>query len=265
MDLREMNIGDQPGQAASALRHPWEQSRANFFRRQLAPHLRPGGRVLDVGAGDGYLASSLVAAVRPGGEVVCFDTGYSDQQLTEFPRAMPSELSFTRLRPGAPFDVVLMLDVLEHVPDDQAFLADIVGGLLAPGGVLLISVPAYRSLFTRHDLGLGHHRRYRLADLRRLVRDAGIEIATGGGLFHSLLPIRVAQKLGEVVRGEWTRPAPDAVPDRADTGLTHWNGKRWLNQATLRMLSLDNWVSATCARAGLGLPGLSAWVLGTKT
>jgi SAM-dependent methyltransferase len=196
--------------------------------------------------------------------VVCFDTGYSDEHLARFSVAAPAGLSFTRDRPESCFDIVLLLDVLEHVPNDRAFLASIVGGLLAPGGVLLASVPAYPSLFARHDVDLGHHRRYRPDDLLLLLRNAGLDVATTAGLFHSLLSVRVAQKLSEIIRGVWTRPAPDMVPKHADTGLSAWNGSRWLTGAVLGMLYLDNWLSTVCARRCIVLPGLSVWALAKK-
>ncbi|HEY5283664.1 MAG TPA: methyltransferase domain-containing protein [Polyangia bacterium] len=261
MDLREMvgHPSDRP-----RARHPWEQSRARFFRRQLAPYLHPGLRVLDIGAGDGYLAASFLPHLRPGGEVVCFDTGYSDEHLARFSGAAPAGLSFTRDRPASRFDGVLLLDVLEHVPDDRAFLASIVGDLLAPGGLLLANVPAYPSLFTRHDVDLGHHRRYRPGELRMLLRDAGLEIMTTAGLFHSLLPVRVAQKSSELLRGVWTRPALDMVPKHADTALSAWRSGRWLTRAVVGMLDVDNWLSAVCARRRITLPALSAWVLAKK-
>jgi len=251
-----------PGQSGE--RHPWEQSRARFFRGQLEPYLRPGLRVLDIGAGDGFLAASLLPSLHPGGAVVCFDTEYTDQHLERFARTAPAGLSFTRQRPAATFDVVLLLDVLEHVADDRGFLASIVDSLLAPGGVLLASVPAYHSLFTRHDVKLGHYRRYRPDDLLRLLRDAGLDVTTAAGLFHSLLPVRIAQKLGELLRGVRTRPAVDLVPEHTDTALSAWKGSRWLSDRILGMLSLDNWLSAACARRRLLLPGLSVWALAKK-
>lgn len=265
MDLREMTETPAGENRVSASpRHPWEESRARFFRGQLGPHLRGGMRVLDVGAGDGYLAASLLPSVQPGGGVVCFDTHYSDLLLARFSASAPAGLRFTRDRPDSGFEVVLMLDVLEHVPDDRAFLEDIVGNLLAPGGVLLASVPAYQTLFTRHDVVLGHHRRYRLRELRRLVESAGLQVETSAGLFHSLLPVRAAQKLGELVRGVRTRPAPDSVPDHADTQLTAWNGSPWIGRTILAALRLDNRMSAAGARMGITLPGLSVWVLARK-
>jgi SAM-dependent methyltransferase len=261
MDLREManHPPDESGE-----RHPWEQSRARFFRRQLEPYLRPGLRVLDIGAGDGFLAASFLPSLHPDGEVVCFDTGYTDAHLERFSRTTSAGLRFTRERPTGTFDIVLMLDVIEHVADDHGFLANIVDGLLAPGGMLLASVPAYHALFTRHDVKLGHHRRYRPSDLLSLLRDSGLDITTAAGLFHSLLPVRIAQKLGELLRGQWTRPAVDQVPEHTDTALSAWKGSRWLTSGISGMLSLDNWLSAVCARRRLLLPGLSVWALAKK-
>ncbi len=53
-----------------------------------------------------------------------------------------------------------MLDVIEHVEDDVGFVRDVVDGSLAPGGWVLVSVPAYQSLFSSHDRALKHFRRY---------------------------------------------------------------------------------------------------------
>lgn len=266
MDLREMPVAcaDRSGKDAEA-RHPWEQSRARFFRGQLARCLRPGARVLDIGAGDGYLVSSLLPAVKPSGSIVCVDTGYSDDHLTRFSAAAPPEICFTREVPDTSFDVVLLLDVLEHVPDDRAFLAGIVRDVLAPGGVLLASVPAHPFLFTRHDVSLGHYRRYRLGELTARVRETGLAVEASGGLFHSLLPVRIAQKMGEIIRGVKSRPALEAVSAHADTGLTAGAGSHWLSKVTLTFLALDNQLSNALARSGLSLPGLSVWARARKT
>jgi SAM-dependent methyltransferase len=64
-------------------------------------------------------------------------------------------------------DGVVLMDVLEHIDADGAFLQDIVAAL-KPRGVVLITVPAHRFLWTRHDEVLGHVRRYSARELRRL-------------------------------------------------------------------------------------------------
>jgi SAM-dependent methyltransferase len=65
-------------------------------------------------------------------------------------------------------DVVVMHDVLEHLPDD-APAVDRLHDLLRPGGVLILSVPAMPSLFGYHDEQLGHYRRYTKTRLRAVI------------------------------------------------------------------------------------------------
>ena len=70
------------------------------------------------------------------------------------------------------FDAVVCVDVLEHLDDDRAALADIYR-VLKPGGRLLATVPAFQWLWSRRDVQLHHKRRYTLAELRERVAAAG--------------------------------------------------------------------------------------------
>jgi SAM-dependent methyltransferase len=259
MDLRECC-------ATAGARHPWEVSRACFFRDRLVAQgiLRPGTRVVDVGAGDGYLASVLVPVVRPGGAVLCYDAHYRPDLLEELRTEAEPELTFTSQRPDRGFDLVLLLDVLEHVADDRDFLAGVVRDLVRPGGALLAGVPAWPEFFTRHDQTLGHHRRYRPARLQQLLRQCDLTVVDQGGLFHSLLAVRGAEKLGELMRSVHSQPNPESAPSIADTAVAHWRGHPWLTQAALKGLALDSAVGQMCARAGVVLPGLSTWAIARK-
>jgi SAM-dependent methyltransferase len=67
------------------------------------------------------------------------------------------------------------LDVLEHIPDDVAAVREI-ARVLAPGGMLYVTVPAYRSLWSAHDVALMHQRRYVASEIQHLVTDAGLEM-----------------------------------------------------------------------------------------
>lgn len=60
---------------------------------------------------------------------------------------------------GPPIDAVLLLDLLEHVTDDHELLSRLVN-LVKPGGHVLVTVPADATLWSRHDVSLGHYRRY---------------------------------------------------------------------------------------------------------
>jgi SAM-dependent methyltransferase len=257
MDLHE--LPEHPFQ-----RHPWEVARARFFRSVLASRGALGGtrRVLDVGAGDGYLAHQLLADLSAGSEVVCLDPHYSDAQLAGL-RQAPG-VSFTRQQPDGLFDVILLLDVIEHVEDDRDLLARSAASL-ASGGCILISVPAWGSLYTKHDLFLGHHRRYRPRQLRDVVRAAGLRVEAGGGLFHSLLAVRAAEKLLELGRGVRSRPEPAAFGGGDEAGVGQWKGGAAMTRAIGAMLAIDNQASAALARLRLPLPGLSTWALCRKS
>jgi SAM-dependent methyltransferase len=238
-------------------RHPWEVARARFFRRVLADAgaLAAPRAVLDVGAGDGYLARGLLDALPTGSEVVCLDPHYTDEDLRRSAAEPRAGLSFVREAPARRFDVVLLLDVIEHVPDDRAFLGGFVAASLAPGGLVLVSVPAWQPLFSAHDTALKHYRRYSPAACRALLDDGGLATVRGGGLFHALIAPRLltvaAEKLQRLVRR--------APPPPANLGA--WRGGAVVSGAVERALAVDNALSHALARRGVSLPGLSVWAL----
>ena len=96
---------------------------------------------------------------------------------------------------SATFDVILLVDVLEHVADEARALGE-VSRLLAPGGYAVFSVPAYQFLFGQHDRSFGHLRRYTRPRLVELLGNAGLPVQRATyiqPLF--LLPLWVKRKL----------------------------------------------------------------------
>lgn len=244
-------------------RHPWELARARFFCDVVRCGVPSARRVLDVGSGDGFLARELVGKLGAESRVVCYDIHYDDAFLANPPGPEESAVTFTASRPAATFDLLLTLDVAEHVPDDRSFLLDLVERNLARGGHLLISVPAFMGLFTRHDIRLRHYRRYTPRSLRSLVLAAGLSPVRSGGLFHSLLLSRGAQKLAEISRG--IRSAPDL--DMAMVGgsdATAWTAGRATTAIATCTLRVDTALSRSASRLGIRLPGLSTWMLARK-
>jgi SAM-dependent methyltransferase len=75
------------------------------------------------------------------------------------------------------FDLTLALDVIEHVPDDLQTLRELFR-TLRPGGLLLVTVPALRMLWSTHDVSHGHYRRYTSGELRSRFETAGFEVVT---------------------------------------------------------------------------------------
>ncbi len=160
------------------------------------------------------------AAGRPSAQaarLVCWDVHYGDAELaTAAPDTAGIELTATRPRAGS--RASLMLDVIEHVEDDVAFVTEVVRASLADTGWVLVSVPAYQSLFSDHDRALKHFRRYSPAALRRTLESAGLNVMARGGLFHALLPVR-----GRAGPARAHRPPP-GVPKQASGDGTAPNG-----------------------------------------
>jgi SAM-dependent methyltransferase len=172
-------------------------------RRQLAVDVvarelagRHDAKLLDVGCGTGSnLAAFADLASVTGVDMsvdalgFCRRRGLESVALSEIER-----LPF----PDGHFDVISAMDVLEHVDDDLAALAEI-RRVLKPGGLLLATVPAYGFLWSEHDEALKHRRRYTAHELRNklTIRDLRVErtscfITT---LFFPILAMRVHQGL----------------------------------------------------------------------
>ena len=89
------------------------------------------------------------------------------------------------------YDLIVMLDVLEHIDDTELFL-DKINGILADSGSLIISVPAYQKLFSKHDIEMHHFRRYSMNLLKTHLQNSFKIIKTCR--YNSLLlPLRVVQ------------------------------------------------------------------------
>lgn len=236
MDLREQGDG--------TTRHPWEIARAGFFCDLVADlPLQQGASVLDVGAGDGWLSVQLAEQVPTVGPITCWDINYDDAVLDRADG--PARV---REPPAGRFDVVLLLDVLEHVADDLGFLRDDVLPRLAPDGWLVVSVPVHPALYTAHDAMLRHERRYRVREIRSLLRRSGTVIEEGS-LFTSLLPLRAAEKALESVR------------HKEPTGIGHWTGGPALTRLLAGILRADAAANRWLTRTPAWAPGLSYWAI----
>jgi SAM-dependent methyltransferase len=240
VDLRERTANDR--------RHPWELARARFFRRLIGQHVALAGvtRVLDVGAGDGWFAHELSADLPATAQIVCWDANYRSEDLATPPG---EQVTRTAQVPGGLFDLVLVLDVLEHVLDDEAFLGDAVLPRLAPSALVVVSVPAHPRLYSDHDRMLEHHRRYRPSELYELL-GRHLDVVARGSLFTTLLAPRVAVVLLE--RAGW---------HRATDGVGDWSAGPALTSAVTAVLDADAALGRRLADRGVRLPGLSTWAV----
>jgi SAM-dependent methyltransferase len=242
-----MDLSEASGRTLAGSRHPWETARARHFIDHIVPLLPlTGARILDVGAGDAFVARMLLERV-PSAHVVAWDNSYTDDDVCSL--AGIARLEATRSEPRAPeggFDVVTLLDVLEHVLDDAAFLRRVVK-LAKPGGAIVVSVPAWPSLLGLHDMKLRHLRRYTPEQARAVVEREGLRIEKCGGLFHSLLPVRAVTTRLEGKIG------------LSFAGVSEWEGSPLVTTAVSAALRADTLLSRAFAKIRVDAPGLSWW------
>lgn len=213
-------------------RHWWYRGRRRVMRAVLdGAALPPGARLLDAGSGSGRTLDELAAygtvagiELNALGVEAAHARGHLDVQ-----EAAVEDIP----HPDASFDLVTCLDVIEHTPDDVRSLGEL-RRVTRPGGALLVTVPAYPRLWSRHDEVNSHYRRYTRRSLRDAAEAAGwrVERMTGFNAAY-LLPaaaIRLARRgSGNGARPEagsselsLTPPALDALlelPLRAEAAL----------------------------------------------
>jgi SAM-dependent methyltransferase len=139
--------------------------------------------VLDVGAGSGFFSKSLLCAGFCQ-RATCVDTAYTIDR-TEL--HCGKEIVFLRHTDVVTQDLILMMDVIEHVDDDVAFIRAYTDRMPRHAWVL-VTVPAFQFLWSGHDVFLEHRRRYTLASLHRTIDGAGLEAIRSRYFFSALLP-----------------------------------------------------------------------------
>lgn len=239
---------------SAGIRHPWEQARARALGRALRAQGLAAGpplAVLDVGCGDAYTArQALTLADCPVERLVGVDEALTQVEVEALRERHPGlrlELDWAAVA-GERFDLLLLLDVVEHVREDRDFLARLVGEHLIEGGAALITVPAWDALFSAHDRFLGHFRRYDAQTLAALARSTGLAVQAQGYFFASLLLPRAASLAWERLRGP-----------KDQRGLGGWRGGRLLTGLLTTALDADNRLLQGLERHGIRVPGLSTW------
>lgn len=213
--------------------HFWFIGRRKLIARLLDKYLRNReGLLLDLGCGTGLMVENLV---RAGYRVVGLDRlpeGLTvARQLGGGAWPVQSEATRLPLRSGV-FGGVLLLDVLEHVEEKE--LLHEVRRILAPGGVLVITVPAIPWLWSYRDEAAGHLRRYRRRQLARLLEAGGFQVKEMRFyqciLFPMVLLTRVLGKKNPGLRDFEERPLP--AFNRALT---------WVNRLEVRLGEVIPW------------------------
>jgi 2-polyprenyl-3-methyl-5-hydroxy-6-metoxy-1,4-benzoquinol methylase len=219
MDLKELEqLGD------SIRNHWYYRAKASQMEKLLGSQKFES--VLDVGAGSGFFAKHLLEndVVQNG---ICVDPNYESNH-DEIHQG--KTLNYRKNIGSHTSDLVLMMDVLEHVDDDLELLRHY-KELSKPGTTFLLTAPAFMFMWSPHDDFLGHYRRYKIIEFERLIKSAGLMLSKGSYFFAGVFPMAMISRLigriaGVIFRN---RPAKSQMKNHSKT----------INQLLYRLCNLE--------------------------
>jgi SAM-dependent methyltransferase len=185
MDLKEEDI-----LGADIGRHWYYRAKAAALRRAVA-NLQPK-RLLDVGAGSGFFSRHLLTETAAE-SALCVDIGYPGDREDS---VAGKPVRYRRDIGPTDCDLVLMMDVLEHVDDDRGLVRHY-AAKVPRGAHFLVTVPAFAFLWSGHDVFLEHKRRYRLPEIEAVMQGASLEIVRGAYFFALVFPLAAAVRLAD--------------------------------------------------------------------
>lgn len=167
----------------------WFQSRNRLILMLLRRHAPALTSFMEIGCGTGFVLSN-VAANFPATKLMgaeIFSTGLQ-HAARRLPHAQFVQMDARNIPFESHFDALGAFDVIEHIDEDEAVLAQI-NKALKPGGIMLLTVPQHPALWSKQDEKACHVRRYTAAELESKVRGAGFEILDSGSFVSLLLPL----------------------------------------------------------------------------
>jgi len=199
--------------------HWWFVGRRRILLSILNQYLGAGAtngrQILDVGCGTGTMLTHLArfGAAR-GVDMDLEAVGYChDRGLQQVTQSGADSLPFEK----DTFDLVTALDVVEHIDDDLGALREM-RRVIKPGGLLLLTVPAYRFLWGRQDDINLHKRRYVARKLRNRLQTAGFEVERltymNSILFPAIAAIRLVRHIlpePPKLESDFAFPAPQPL------------------------------------------------------
>jgi 2-polyprenyl-3-methyl-5-hydroxy-6-metoxy-1,4-benzoquinol methylase len=152
-----------------------------------------GASVLDVGCGSGRLSRTLS---DKGYGVVAIDNDWQAVEIAKKKGITAFVSDINDWKTDEKFDCVILGDVLEHIEDDKSAMRKI-HGMLRLDGCIVVNVPSYPFLFGKHDIALGHKRRYSDDELKAKLKASGFKIEYFRHWNLLALPITVLTKISQ--------------------------------------------------------------------
>lgn len=175
----------------------WFRSRNQLILWALRKWLRPGGKFLEIGCGNGFVLSALEKAFPAlelyGSEIHGNGLAHAAARLK---RATLFQMDARKIPYREEFNAIGLFDVLEHIPEDGEVLRQ-AHAALKPQGGLFLTVPQHAFLWSYVDQISRHVRRYERADLVEKVRRAGFEVVGATSFVSLLMPAILLSRIGK--------------------------------------------------------------------
>ena len=197
--------------------HWWYRARrdilSDLIARQIS--LPADARILEIGCGTGHNLAMLGHFGRV--DAIEVDGAARDVASRRLGRAvMNAPLPALAGVEAGTYDLIAILDVLEHVEEDRDALIGM-ASKLKPGGRILITVPAHPWMWSAHDVVNHHKRRYTRGTLKAVVGEAGLKLEMLSWFNSLLFPLAAAARLAGRVTGK--EDSDDSLPPRPVNAL----------------------------------------------
>ncbi len=199
-----------------------------LLKRALAPRLEDRPRVLDLGCGTGVVLRELGQWAEPiGVDMSPHALGFCRQRGLD--ETVQGDGICLPIQSNT-IDAVIGLDIFEHIENDVAAFAEAYR-VIRPGGYVVLSVPAFKSLWGPHDIALMHHRRYRRSEIRSRLEQAGFQVTKACYSVFFLFPIVVIWRIFEKRKKGPAKASLVSVPN-------------WLNRLLIGFQETEAWLIA---------------------
>jgi len=191
-------------------KHWWYRARRDVLSRLIDRHiaLPPEARILEIGCGTGHNLDMLHRFGRVDAtEIDGFARVIASKRLGHAVR--DASLPTLKGVPDTTYDLIAILDVLEHVDEDRESLATM-ANKLRPGGRILVTVPAHPWMWSAHDEINHHKRRYTKKALRAVVEAAGLQLELLTYFNSLLFPLAATARLAG--RAARNKDSDDSLP-----------------------------------------------------
>ena len=177
-------------------KHWWFESRRNIIEKTLNKNIKKKVTILDYGSGSGV----NIGMLSKFGKVNIFEP-HKQTAIYLKKKYLGKKYQILKKISDRKYDLIVLADVLEHIKNDKKKIKEL-SGKLKKNGKILITVPAYKILFTKKDIILGHYRRYTINEIKDIFKEFKIKKLSYFNFFL-FLPISISLIFYKILKSDF--------------------------------------------------------------